>query len=263
MKNLIKATAILFATLIFTSYTFQNEKTTYSLTVEVNGLRNSKGVVQFALYNKDGSIPDEDYKKYFKKLTIKINNGSSSVTFDNLPSGKYAVNILHDENYDGKIKKGFILGSNLYAVLNHNFNLEEIDLFVKKLNENIEEFPEINNYLKKEIKQNPQILNKNQENYWEYVTYINFNKIDVIGPGIRITFPFNKSVCWYSNGTRWNRMFLSEYWNNHERIKLRKMVFEINSFLNNNNFPVLYSSDEGVLELIYEKSTLSELIEYF
>lgn len=109
MKNLIKATAILFATLIFTSYTFQNEKTTYSLTVEVNGLRNSKGVVQFALYNKDGSIPDEDYTKYFKKLTRKINNGSSSVTFDNLPSGKYAVNILHDENNDGKIKKGFIL----------------------------------------------------------------------------------------------------------------------------------------------------------
>ena len=109
MKNLIKATAILFATLIFTSYTFQNEKTTYSLTVEVNGLRNSKGVVQFALYNQDGSIPDEDYRKYFKKLTGKIKNGSSYVTFDNLPSGKYAVNILHDENNDGKIKKGFIL----------------------------------------------------------------------------------------------------------------------------------------------------------
>lgn len=109
MKNLIKATAILFATFIFTSYTFQNEKTTYSLTVEVNGLRNSKGVVQFALYNQDGSIPDEDYTKYFKKLTRKINNGSSSITFANLPSGKYAVNILHDENNDGKIKKRFIL----------------------------------------------------------------------------------------------------------------------------------------------------------
>jgi len=109
MKNLIKATAILFATLIFTSYTFQNEKTTYSLTVEVNGLRNSKGVVQFALYNQDGSIPDEDYRKYFKKLTAKIENGSSSVTFENLPVGKYAVNILHDENNDGKIKKGIIL----------------------------------------------------------------------------------------------------------------------------------------------------------
>lgn len=109
MKNLIKATAIIFATLIFTSYTFQNEKTTYSLTAEVKDLRNSKGVVQFALYDKEGSIPDEDYTKYFKKLTRKINNGSSSVTFDNLPSGKYAVNILHDENNDGKIKKGFIL----------------------------------------------------------------------------------------------------------------------------------------------------------
>lgn len=109
MKNLIKATAILFATLIFTSYTFQNEKTTYSLTIEVKDLRNSKGVVQFALYNKEGSIPDEHYTKYFKKLTAKIENGSSSVAFENLPVGKYAVNILHDENNDGKIKKGIIL----------------------------------------------------------------------------------------------------------------------------------------------------------
>lgn len=32
---------------------------TYSLTVKVEKLQNSKGVVQFALYNKDGSIPDE------------------------------------------------------------------------------------------------------------------------------------------------------------------------------------------------------------
>jgi uncharacterized protein (DUF2141 family) len=36
-------------------------------------------------------------------------NGASTVTFRNLPVGEYAVNILHDENNDGKIKKGIIL----------------------------------------------------------------------------------------------------------------------------------------------------------
>lgn len=39
----------------------------------------------------------------------KIENGNASVTFTNLPAGKYAVNILHDEDNNGKIKKGFIL----------------------------------------------------------------------------------------------------------------------------------------------------------
>lgn len=81
----------------------------YSLSVEVNNLRNANGVVIFALYNREDAFPDEHYKKYFKKITGKIVNGSSSVIFENLPPGKYAANILHDENNDGKIKKGFVL----------------------------------------------------------------------------------------------------------------------------------------------------------
>ena len=80
----------------------------YSLTIEVNQLRNSKGVVQFALYDKDGSIPDERYKKYYKISIGEIINNSSKVTFKDIPYGKYAVNILHDENENGKIDKGLI-----------------------------------------------------------------------------------------------------------------------------------------------------------
>ncbi len=80
-----------------------------SLTVEVENLRNSKGTVQITLYNKDGSIPDEHYKNYFKMEKASIINGKSQCTFSNLPKGNYAVNILHDENSNGKIDKGLIL----------------------------------------------------------------------------------------------------------------------------------------------------------
>ncbi|CAG0987048.1 hypothetical protein FLAV_02095 [Flavobacteriales bacterium] len=86
-----------------------NLENTYQLTVQVNDLKNNKGVVQFALYNKDGSIPDEDYENYYKIVKGEIVNGSSTITFKNIPTGKYAVNILHDENKNGKIDKGFIL----------------------------------------------------------------------------------------------------------------------------------------------------------
>ncbi len=93
-----------------TLYSFANSSAdTYSLTIEVKNLRNSKGVVQFALYNKNGSIPDEDYENYYKILKGEIVNSSSTITFKNIPSGKYAINILHDENKNGKIDKGFIL----------------------------------------------------------------------------------------------------------------------------------------------------------
>ena len=87
----------------------EGQAETYSLTVKVEKLQNSKGVVQFALYNKGGSIPDEDYKHYYRLEKTKIVNGKSEIIFKSLPKGKYAVNILHDENNNGKIDKGLLL----------------------------------------------------------------------------------------------------------------------------------------------------------
>lgn len=94
--------------LLLSSYN-SGKDVTFNLTIEVNELRNSNGSVQFALYNRADAFPDEHFKKYLKKLTGKIINGSSSVTFENLPEGTYAINILHDENTDGRINKGLIL----------------------------------------------------------------------------------------------------------------------------------------------------------
>lgn len=108
MKQLLLFALVSISLLTLSSFNDQKGET-YSLTVEVKDLQNSKGVVQFALYNTDGTIPDEDYKKCCKILKEKIQNGSSKVTFNNLPLGKYAVNILHDENENGEIDKGFIL----------------------------------------------------------------------------------------------------------------------------------------------------------
>lgn len=108
MKQLLFFTLVSISLLILSSFNYQKGET-YSLTVEVKELQNSKGVVQFSLYNKDGTIPDEHYKKCCKILKEKIQNGTSSVTFSNLPIGRYAINILHDENENGEIDKGFIL----------------------------------------------------------------------------------------------------------------------------------------------------------
>ncbi len=107
MNKVFKIIMVVSVSLILSSFISQKQETC-SLTVQVSELRNSKGNVQFALYNREDAFPDEHYKKYFKKLNGEIVNGASFVTFENLPEGKYAVNILHDENNDGKIKKGII-----------------------------------------------------------------------------------------------------------------------------------------------------------
>jgi len=81
----------------------------FDLTVKVEDLRNSNGVVQFSLYNKDGSIPDEYFKKTFKQLKVSILDNKAKTLFKNLPKGRYAINVLHDENSNAKIDKGFML----------------------------------------------------------------------------------------------------------------------------------------------------------
>lgn len=113
MKSIMKHFFNLFIGLLMLfptgSFIHAEDNKGISLTVCVNELRNSNGIVLFALYNREDAFPDEHYKKYYKILRGKIVNHSSIVIFENLPSGKYAVNILHDENNDGKIQKKFIL----------------------------------------------------------------------------------------------------------------------------------------------------------
>jgi uncharacterized protein (DUF2141 family) len=113
MKQMINKPWLLFLgitlIILFSAFNQKTESPGFSLRVEVNELRNDDGVVVFALYNREDAFPDERYKKYYQKCSAKIVNGTSFVVFENLAAGKYAVNILHDENNDGKIKKGFIM----------------------------------------------------------------------------------------------------------------------------------------------------------
>ncbi len=107
---MLKKSLMLFLAFALLSFKNSTPEETYSLTIKVEGLHNSNGEVLFALYHKDGSIPDEKYEKYFKKGISKINDqGIASFTFTNLPQGNYAASVLHDENKNGKIDKKFML----------------------------------------------------------------------------------------------------------------------------------------------------------
>ncbi len=108
MKKSIVTIQLILVILMLSSFN-NKEEVAFHLTIEVDGLRNSNGTVLFALYNRDDAFPDRHYKKCIKKLTCKIIKESSTVTFESLPEGNYAVSILHDENSDGKINMGLIL----------------------------------------------------------------------------------------------------------------------------------------------------------
>lgn len=100
---------LIYLSLLFGVLTANTKTASYSLTIKSDGLENSTGTVIVALYNKDGLIPDQKLKKYYKKESINIIHNKAEVTFNNLPQGLYAVTIIHDENKNEKLDTKFLL----------------------------------------------------------------------------------------------------------------------------------------------------------
>ena len=80
-----------------------------TLTVVATGLQNNKGEVQISLYNKEGTIPDKALNKYYKMQRVSISGTTAKAVFKDLPKGRYAVSLFHDENNNHKIDKGLIM----------------------------------------------------------------------------------------------------------------------------------------------------------
>ncbi|WP_162903292.1 DUF2141 domain-containing protein [Taibaiella koreensis] len=93
-KHLL-ATALFLSTFLFVT-AFQTATVTH-LKITVTGIKNSKGAINFNLYNKAEGFPKEQAKA-FKRLSARITNGTSTVTFENIPFGEYAQAAYHDEN---------------------------------------------------------------------------------------------------------------------------------------------------------------------
>ena len=77
------------------------------VTVTVTGLRNTKGHVLLSLFKDGKGFPDK-VEKAFSKERLNISGGKATVHLNSLPSGNYAIAILHDENDDLKMKTNWL-----------------------------------------------------------------------------------------------------------------------------------------------------------
>lgn len=74
-----------------------------TLTVRIEGVRSTAGVVQLALFRTADGFP-EDAAKAARTLTVKA-AGTLVVTVD-LEPGTWALAVLHDENENGRLDRG-------------------------------------------------------------------------------------------------------------------------------------------------------------
>jgi uncharacterized protein (DUF2141 family) len=75
-----------------------------SVTVNLSGVRSQKGNVVVCLWGKENKdFPICSTSAAYKSTTIKANGSNLVATFQNVPSGEYAISAFHDENGNGKL----------------------------------------------------------------------------------------------------------------------------------------------------------------
>lgn len=87
-----------------------------SLEVTVKNIKGTKGTIRVGLFNNE----EQFLKTPLKGKVVKVSGTEVKVTFEDLPSGDYAVSVIHDENENGELdsnaigmpKEGFAFGNN-------------------------------------------------------------------------------------------------------------------------------------------------------
>ena len=76
-----------------------------TLDITVKGVRDDQGMVRAGIYNSPETFPKEG--KAIARTATPAKAGSVTLQFTDLPPGKYAVILYHDENNDGQMDKRF------------------------------------------------------------------------------------------------------------------------------------------------------------
>lgn len=91
MKTLILLLAMFAGSFMYSQTTSEN---TGKITVNVTNASNDEGAVLFGLYTKDNFL--QSAPPFAAHSEIK--EGKATATFENVPSGTYAIAIFHDKN---------------------------------------------------------------------------------------------------------------------------------------------------------------------
>jgi len=73
------------------------------LHVTVLNIRNSLGSVDCALFNSPSGFPTDTLRSALRLSAMKVPDRAAHCDFMDLPPGRYALVVLHDENMNGRI----------------------------------------------------------------------------------------------------------------------------------------------------------------
>ena len=94
----------LFSIFFFVSLTIHAQN---SVVVQVENLKNDKGVCRAYLFDQPEHFPGEVAKAIASKA-VKITGNKALLIFENVLAGTYAISVIHDENNNDKLDTNFL-----------------------------------------------------------------------------------------------------------------------------------------------------------
>lgn len=79
-----------------------------SIVVQIDGLRSNRGQVMACMTANPKTFPDCQKDPHARHLTVPAANGET-VQFKDVPQGRYAIALFHDENGNGRMDKMMML----------------------------------------------------------------------------------------------------------------------------------------------------------
>ncbi len=98
MKKTIALTILGFAAFCM-SFSMENNAT---IQVRVSGIENSNGQLALLLFKGGDGFPS-DYTKAVRRVMIPVVKPATVYTFSDLPTGTYAITVMHDENNNNEL----------------------------------------------------------------------------------------------------------------------------------------------------------------
>lgn len=76
--------------------------------VTISNIRNTIGTVDCALFDSPNGFPRDVLHSAMRLVVMKVPNSEARCDFQGIPSGTYALVVLHDENMNGKIDTNWL-----------------------------------------------------------------------------------------------------------------------------------------------------------
>ncbi len=79
-----------------------------SLTITVNGIRNTNGALIACVFRDTQGFPTCQKSRNAIRQSVRISGTTMTVRFNNLAPGSYVASVQHDEDGNGQLKTNFI-----------------------------------------------------------------------------------------------------------------------------------------------------------